>query len=174
MFQHLSYQKKLKWLGISILPVLFICYQLAIKKTIQEYQTFRRSLGQSATLSTSTALADLTDRKTRVLSLYDRFSLDTFATDKNLLSIAGAFCKSHELMLKEYRTVGLGKLDSTRVLTRVMTFEGHFIPGVKFIYELEAKRMAGHVSSVQFATIEDRQNKSTKLDLTLYIQNLIP
>jgi len=147
---------------------------LAIKKTLQEYQTYRRSLGQSAASAISSSLADLTDRKARVLSLYDRFSLDTFATDKNLLSIAGAFCKSNALMLKEYRTVGLQKLDSTRVLTRIMTFEGHFIPGVKFIYDLETKRMAGHVSSVQFAAIEDRQNKSTKMDLTLYIQNLIP
>jgi hypothetical protein len=174
MFKHLSYQHKLKWLGISILPILLICYQLAIKKTIREYQTYRAFAGQSAAMSTTSVLADLTDRKTSMLALYDRFSLDTFATDKNLLSIAGAFCKSHELMLKEYRTVGLGKLDSTRVLTRIMTFEGHFIPGVKFIYELEKQRTAGHVSSVQFSTIEDRQTKSTKLDLTLYIQNLIP
>ena len=174
MFKNLTYQKKLKWLGISVIPALVMCYELAIKKTVQEYEIYRKSAEQSSTPTASTSLADLKDRKDRALSLYDRFSLDTFATDKNLLSIASGFCKSHELVLKEYRNVGLQNLDSTHVFTRIMTLEGGFISGLKFIYELETKRMAGHVSSAEFAAVQDRQSKFIKLDLTLYIQNLIP
>lgn len=174
MFAHLSYKKKLKYLGIIVIPVLFLCYELSFKKAIEEYKRYERTAERGGGMIAIKSVSILAARQARVEGLYNRYVLDTFSVDKNLLAIASNFCRSNGLTLKEYRTVSLATSDSIQVLTRLLTVEGRFIPGVQLIYELETKRRAGRVSSAVFASFVEHRDKSTRLDCTLYIQNLIP
>jgi hypothetical protein len=181
MFAAIGYKKKLQLLGISIVPVLVLCYQLSVKKTVEEYEKYQQVAGQTEQAGQMgqpgqrmASMSALASRQARVEGLYNRFVLDTFAADRNLLAIASNYCRSNDLTLKEYRTISVARIDSLQVLTRVVTVEGRFIPGLKMIYELEAKRNAGRVSCAVFGTVVDHQDKSTRLDCTLYVQNLIP
>lgn len=174
MLARLSYKQKLKFLGLAILPALFLCYELSFKKTMEEYARFKRAEGQAGAMRASSSVSELEARQARVGRLYDHYMLDTLAFDRNLLAIASNYCRSNGLVLKEYRTVSLSISDSTRVLTRLLTIEGRFIPSLQLIYELETKRNAGRVSSVAYSSVEDRRDKSVRLDCTLYIQNIVP
>jgi hypothetical protein len=170
----LTSRKKLKMLGFAVIPALLLCYELSIKRTIEEYRLYREGQQRAAQLMSPADGLQLQGRQVKLMALYSRYALDTLATERNLLAIASHYCDSTNLTLKEYRNVSLVQDDSMRVLTRILTVEGKFIPGLKMIYDLETKRQAGRVSSVAFTTVTDHRDKSTRLDCTLYIQNLMP
>jgi hypothetical protein len=172
--RRLTAKQKLKLLGFAVVPMIVLCYQLSIKRTVEEYRRYQMGVKEAAQIHAATPPAELAERQTNVEALYHRYSLDTLSADRNLLAIISHFCDSTNLRLKEYRNVSLVQDDSMRVLTRVVTIEGRFIPGIKMIYDLETKKEAGRISSVAFTTVTDRQDKSTRLDYTLYVQNLIP
>lgn len=176
MLDRFTYKQKLKGLGVVALLALLLCWQMALSKTIREYAAYRQSLekvggypnGQSVT-----ALQELRSREAAITVLYNRFLLDTLATEKNLLSIAGNFCKANDLRLKEYRPLARSLNDTIPVLTRVITVEGGFIRCLKFLFHLEKVTAAGRVSSVEFRSYKDTRDKVQRLECTIYVQNLL-
>jgi len=172
--RRLAAKQKLKLLGFAVIPTVFLCYQLSIKRTVEEYRRYQIGVKEAAQVGSAAPSSELAERQTKVEALCRRYSLDTLSGDRNLLAVISHFCDSTNLRLKEYRNVSLVQDDSMRVLTRLITIEGRFIPGIKMICDLETKKEAGRVSSVAFMTVTDRQDKSTRLDYTLYVQNLIP
>jgi hypothetical protein len=172
--RRLTAKQKLKFLGFAVIPTVLLCYQLSIKRTVEEYRRYQIGVKEAAQIRAATPPAELAATQTSVEALYHRYSLDTLSADRNLLAVVSHFCDSTNLRLKDYRNVSLVQDDSMRVLTRLITIEGRFIPGIKMLYDLETKKEAGRVSSVAFTTVTDRQDKSTRLDYTLYVQNLIP
>jgi hypothetical protein len=192
MFTHLTYKQKLKWLGAGAVLALILCYVLAIQKTIGEYSRYAQSEeaagqgfdpgtpgspaapGSTGSGSLGTAVRQWMSRDQQVGLLYTRYVLDTMQSDKNLLSVASNYCKDNDLQLKEYKPVNFSKTDSTRVLTRVVTVEGRYIACLKFLFALETGKNAGRVSAAEFKSYMDTQEKKTRLDCTVYIQNLIP
>jgi hypothetical protein len=171
-----TYKQKLKGLGIIALLALILCWQLAISKTVREYGLYRQSFesgGGDPNEQSVTALQTLRNREAAVMAVYNRFRLDTLDTEKNLLSIAGNFCKTNDLRLKEYRPFAESRYDSIPVLTRVVTVEGRFIQCLKFLFELEKVKSAGRVSAVEFRSYKDTRDKVQRLECTIYIQNLL-
>jgi hypothetical protein len=186
MFANLTYKQKLKWLGAGAVLALILCYGLAIQNTIREYSRYAQSeeaAGQGIDPGSphvtgspgSPSGPDASGLSGASLQLlYTRFILDTMQSDKNLLSVASNYCKDNDLQLKEYKPVNFSKTDSTRVLTRVVTVEGRYIACLKFLFALETRKNAGRVSAAEFKSYMDTQEKKTRLDCTIYIQNLIP
>jgi hypothetical protein len=174
MFIRLSYKQKLKWLGGISLLALLICYQMAIKRTVREYlkdevQVETTDVGTFSSMS----VAELQNRNVQASNLYNLYLLDTLNPEKNLLSIASNFCKTNNLRLKEYKPIRVGNNDSSKVLIRIVTVEGSFINCLKFLFELETRKNSGRVSSAEFNTFKDTQDKKMKLECIIYIQNLI-
>jgi hypothetical protein len=181
MFAHRTYKQKLKWLGAGAVLILILCYALAIQKTIREYSRYEKydeAAGQAATPGMSgmsgMSVQEWRSREEQVGRLYTRYVLDTMQSDRNLLSVASNYCKGNNLQLKEYKPVNFSMTDSTQVLTRVVTVEGGYIACLKFLFTLETGKNAGRVSAAEFRSFMDTQDKKTKLDCSVYIQNLIP
>ena len=172
--RRLAAKQKLKLLGFAVIPTVFLCYQLSIKRTVEEYRRYQIGVKEARRSGLPRPLRNWRKGRRSVEALCRRYSLDTLSGDRNLLAVISHFCDSTNLRLKEYRNVSLVQDDSMRVLTRLITIEGRFISGIKMIYDLETKKEAGRISSVAFTTVTDRQDKSTRLDYTLYVQNLIP
>jgi hypothetical protein len=171
----MGYKQKLKWLGAAAVLVFLLCYELAVKGTLNEYSKFSgySKLNASARQQDHVTLSGLDQRQEELKVLYEAFVLDTLQPEKNLLSVASNFCKEHHLDLKEYRMVSLATRDSTKVLTRAVSAEGSFIGCLYLVYELERRKKTGKVSSVEFKSYVDPAAKSTRLTCTIYIQNLL-
>ncbi|HEY1872066.1 MAG TPA: hypothetical protein VGG71_13475 [Chitinophagaceae bacterium] len=174
MFTSISYDKKLKILGLVSLLSIFLCYRYAIKETMAQYKDFNNykkvlELNVPATSSTEKLVA----REKQMEMLFSRFELDTLQPYKNLLFTSGIFCGNNHLKLKEYRLFHFSECDSIRLLTRIVSIEGEFAGCLKMIYQLETLEIVGRVSSVEFKSYLDPQDKKTKLTCTLYVQNLI-
>ncbi len=175
MFTNLTYQKKLRLLGIGTLLFLLICYRFSIAPTIEERNFYKKNRQLSETInnyllprqSTSTSIQ-------KINSAFGQFLLDTLDNSRNLLSLVGRYCNENELQLKEYKILSLNNSDSIPVITRLVTVEGAYINCLKLIYALENKHNAGKISSVLFKSYTLANNKTTYLQCSIYTQNLIP
>ena len=175
MFKKMGYRRKLKWLGAGAILALLLCYELAVKGTLEEYTKFSgfSRLNAAALQDHIVSLNGLDRREGKLRVLFDEFTLDTLQPEKNLLAVASNFCKEHRLELKEYRTVSLSSRDSTPVLTRLVTVEGSFTGCLYLVYELERLKQTGKVSSVEFRSYVDPAARATRLACTIYVQNLL-
>lgn len=174
MFKNIPYKQKLKLAGLTSLLALFLCYRLSISHTLDEYSRYEQdSHNTVGREEEAPSLAGMQDREARANELFTRYTLDTLRPEKNLLSVASNYCKDHQLQLKEYKPYSFSATDSIPVLTRTLTVSGAFIPCLKLLYDLESAQQVGRISSVEFKSYTDPQDKKLKLDCTLYIQNLI-
>src|ERR1700750_3309062 len=119
------------------------------------------------------SLQNLYTKEQMLTTLFNQFQLDTLHADKNLLVQITAYCKENNLRLKEYKPFSRSKNDSLEILTRIVTIEGGFIPCLQILYQLETTGKSGRLSSADFKSYVDPQDKKTKMDCTMYIQNLI-
>ena len=173
MFSNISYKQKLQFLGVLVFLALIVCYQFAIKKTMDERKKYLNYTIANYSQQDMTSMEQLRKRETKANLLYNQFILDTLQPEKNLLSVVSNFSKLQNLNLKEYKSIAIGKHDSIQVLTRLVTVEGSFNGCLKLLYELERSKKVGKISSAEFKSYLDAQDKSIKLDCSVYVQNII-
>ncbi len=174
MWEKLSYQKKIKILGAVAVLALIICYKLSIAKTIDEYRTYQQNKQATVQLGAEWPSGVLLEQKERQLNgQLEQFVLDTLDNSKNLLSIVGNYCNSHNLTLKDYTPYPVSQTDTMPVLTRYVNVEGPYVDCLKLIYELETRWKAGRVSAVQFKSYTDANKGEIHLNCMIYIQNLV-
>ncbi len=174
MLRNISYKQKLKWLGIAFLLFMVICYEFSINKTVQEYRIYKINHIQTEESNESfTSLGALKARDEMLTKVFSKFQLDTLQSEKNLLLVTSLYCNENNLILKEYRPYSQSKKDSINMLTRIVTIEGPFITCIRLIRSLETNENVGKVSSVDFKSFKDPQDKKIKLNCTLFIQNTI-
>jgi len=167
-------KQKLKWLGIAFLPLLFLCYKLALARTVSEYALYRANKEAISQLDTSTGEGISMEARRRQLDgLSALYFLDTSRYTSNLLEIVTEFCHDNNLKLKDYRPLGMPAVQPVRVLTRIVTVSGEFLPCLRLVYALEMQFRAGKVRSVAYQSFTDPATKEPALDCTIYIQNIL-
>lgn len=174
MWEKLSYRNKIKLLGAVAVLALIICYKLSIARTIDEYLTYSANKQAMVQPGSEAPSGMLLEQKEKQLNAQlEQFVLDTLDNSKNLLSIVGNYCNSHNLVLKDFVPYPVSKTDTLQVLTRYVNVEGAYIDCLKLVYELETRWKAGRVSGVQFKSYTDVNKSETHLNCMIYIQNLI-
>jgi hypothetical protein len=173
MLKKLTYKQKLKWFPLFVLLAFFLCYELTIKKTVYEYKKYTSSIkSYDSTFASNNGLGKIKERTKKINELYDQYLLDTLQPEKNLLYVSSKFCDSHNLSLKEYKTIGLSKTDSFEVLTRAITVEGEYADCLQMLYELERMRKVGKVAATEFKSYGNVNDSTVHLNCTIYVQNL--
>ncbi|WP_205511081.1 hypothetical protein [Longitalea arenae] len=174
MWKKLSYGKKIKLLGAAAVLALVICYKLSIARTVAEYRTYKEHKLAASQPGAETPSGMLLEQKEKQLNAQlEPFVLDTLDNAKNLLSIVGNYCNSHNLILKDYVPYPVSPTDTLPVLTRYVNVEGAYLDCLKLVYELETRWKAGRVSAVQFKSYTDVNKGETHLNCIIYIQNLV-
>jgi hypothetical protein len=174
MWEKLSYRNKIKLLGAAAVLALIICYKLSIARTIDEYRTYKENKQAVVQQGTEGPSGMQLEQKEKQLNAQlEQFILDTLDNSKNLLSIVGNYCNSHDLILKDYVPYPVAQTDTLQVLTRYVNVEGGYVDCLKLVYELETKWKAGRVSAVQFKSYTDVNKSETHLNCMIYIQNLV-
>jgi len=174
MFNNLTYKKKLRLTGIAGLLAFGVIYRLAISRTLEEKVKYEQQLGTDQRWKDGEAasLQTMLAREAHVDTLFARYALDTLLPEKNLLAATSNFCKSNGLQLKEYKPYPAAAEDSIPLLTRTVTVQGSFVPCLRLMYFLETGQKVGRLASAEFRSHVDPQDKQTKLECVMYIQNL--
>jgi len=164
----------LRLLGVSILPLLFVCYKLSVSKTIAEYKLYKTNLENELTISSANNSALSLEKRSQQISQFIKiYSLDTLNDNKSLLNFVTEFCNDNRLQLKEYKPLDVSKYDSISVLTRQVTVEGEFLNCLQLAYALENQINAGRVSAATYKSYIVPKDKTVRLNCTLYVQNVI-
>lgn len=174
MFSSLSNKKKLRLLGFAVLPVLFLCYKLAVSKTITEYRNYKNNIvnEEQAGISMNAGTV-LKNRQKELDLLLAQYTLDTLNGNKNFLTVVGEFCRDNGLELREYKPMGVSPGNPVKFMTRSVTVEGPFINCLQLVYALETQYQAGRVSSVFYKSTKDPKDESVSLGCTVIVQNLM-
>lgn len=153
---------------------LIICYKLSIARTIDEYRMYKENKLAAFQPGAEVPSDMLLEQKEKQLNAQlEPFVLDTLDNSKNLLSLVGNYCNSHNLILKDYVPYPVSQTDTLQVLTRYITVEGPYLDCLKLVYELETHWKAGRVSAVQYKSYTDVNKSETHLNCMIYIQNLV-
>jgi len=174
MLNKLPYKQKLKWLGIVILPILLVCYNLAISNTLSEYKLYKQNKILAEDLRNSAnGASSLLSRQEQITEYLKSYSLDTLNEKRNLLQIVTGFCNDNQLQLREYKPLEISESGGLKLLTRVVTIEGPFLNCVQMVYALETQYKAGRISSVYYKSYRNPNDKTVRLQCTIYVQNII-
>jgi len=174
MFNNLTYKQKLKGLGIFAVIMIFICFRLAFSATLNEYKLYKTQKENLTFQNSSPLNAKTISTKDKYISLtLDNYLLDTLDNTKNLLGIVSAYCDKNKIALKEYKPVGKKDYDSLHILTRLVTVEGAFIDCLRLNYQLETQNNCGRIGSVLYKSYINPKDKSTYLNCSIYLQNII-
>ena len=168
-------KQKLKLLGLSIVPVLLICYKLAFTRTLEAYSEHRNHIQSQQVLDASFTSASMVAAKQGQINRFlSTFILDTADARKNLLFVVTSFCNENRLKLKEYKPLGTRMASGQKMVTRMVTVEGDFIKCLQFVYTLEKRMQVGRISSVYYKTFNNLKDHTIQLNCTIYVQNLVP
>jgi hypothetical protein len=167
-----TYRQKLRLLLPAFGLALILCYLLAFRLTIREYQQYDR-LRQVPVAGDpgDHALAVLEEKKRTLEQLDLLHATDTVVLDRQLLNTLDSCCEAFHLDLKEYKPLPVP--DTGGVWTRRVTVEGRFAGALRLVYVLEQKHPLCRVASVDFKKYKDNQDKKNRLSCTLYVQNLV-
>jgi hypothetical protein len=173
MLRKLPYKTKLQLLAVLAIIALLICYRFGIAKTITAYHSYTQQKERSVhERESSYRLQVLRSKERKLDKIMLGFMLDTVNTDKNILSIASIWCKTHDLIIKEFKPFAYSTIDSIQIITQSLTVAGNFVDCLKLVYALETNFKAGKISSVVYRTQTDNRTKIPELNCTIYIQNL--
>jgi hypothetical protein len=173
--KQISYQRRLKYLGIASIFLLIASYQLSIRKTFKEYNKFHQYKSQGHDQVHNKSTFDLLESKNRMLdTLLYKYILDTLDESKNLLGVVTNFCNDHDLKFQEYKPFNKTKNDTIQTITRGIKVQGGFTNCLRLIYHLETQTETGRISGVAFKSMKNAGTSEVSLNCTLFIQNLIP
>jgi len=169
----LTYQQKFKILIGLTFPILFICYKAAFANTVTVYKKYHELKATSLQINDANMnFLQLQVKQEQLEAFLNAYRLDSTNT-KDLLGIVSEYCSDNQLVLKEFKPLGQFPYDSIPILTRTFTVDGRFINCLKLVHHLENQIEPGRISSVHFKTVGSPEQQETKLNCTLFIQNLI-
>lgn len=89
-----------------------------------------------------------------------------------LFSEVTDFCQQHQLSIIKMPASTIYTEQEIEILQNPIEVQGHFVPMVELIYELEQKQQLGNVVSVVFDTKKNIRSRQKELTATIYLQNI--
>jgi len=143
----------------SFIFTLFICYQLAISKTIIQSQEYNK-LKQQQTLfeNTPQKLSLLKKKEIYFDSILNKYQLNGSSLQNNLLKTINVFATANNLKVVSFLEPHIIVNDNLIIKTYELVIEGKFNDINKLIHQLEQKTKFGEVVNLHF---EKKKNHKT-------------
>ena len=172
MLKSLTYQQKLKWLGIVAILSFVIVYTLAVKKTFEEKSTCEE---KQKTLEFSKDLDNKLAQIKMELVKLERVTGQKPDSSKKVIALLlesiSEYCNKNGCILKEIPRPIYSKDPNFDIETNVITVEGDYAQLLNLLYLLEQKeKSGGRLSSLYFSTKKNNNTKRINLELTMYFQ----
>jgi hypothetical protein len=173
VLKNTTYKKKNKILLIGGLLLIFMLYELTIKKTIAAYkecEEMNQKL-ESATNAPFTAAQlqkELVQMDTKIGN-QDKNKQDQAQA---LLELVTNYCQDNQAILREFPEPVEVNNGDLLIRTTPFSVEGDFSTLLKLVYMLEQKVALGKIASVHYVVKKDLKTKIPALIATIYIQNI--
>jgi hypothetical protein len=172
VFKKLTYKKKNRALVIITVLSAVLIYEAALKKTIVAYSSCKSlELQVQDANDAPKKMNELQIKNARMDMLLGNGGkyLDV---QESILGIVTNYCHENTLVLEEFPTPMIEKNNGIVIETNVFTIEGGFNKLLNLIYLFEQKYKIGKVVSVIYQVKKENSSSSTKLNVTIYLQNI--
>ena len=164
-------RNKLRFLIGGFILFCIITYFLTVNKTIDAYKTYRNSTVQLEAINN--APAQIAQYK-HFLEQADSTGLIKSYDRQKLFFGVNTFCSENHLSLRNFYPEQINNQNGLKVITNQIIVEGSFSNITKLAYYLEKQAIIGHISSLKFEKIFDRNLNRSYLTGRFFIQNVIP
>jgi len=151
--------------------MVILCYKLSFAKSFEEYRKYTEYRQHADTGPVREGLKDRISIDS-ANALFSRYTLDSLHPDKNFIRSVGEFCLDSNLRIVEYKPVSQSR-GPIGLLTRQVVVQGSFGHCLELVYYLEKYSRTGRVEAARFWSITDPREKVTRLNCSIYIQNII-
>lgn len=152
-------QQKNIALTVSFILALILCYQLAIKNTLQLKEQHTHLANEAVSLkSAPQQLALLKQKNVYYDSLLTRFQLGGSSIQNNLLKVINTYASNNALKVVDFLEPHVSTNDNLVIKTYDFTLEGTYNNINQLVYLLEQKTKFGEVISLHF---EKKKNYRT-------------
>lgn len=172
MLKNISEKQKFYLLAGSLVVLLIICYQLALKSTFSEIRMnkeLKKMTIEAEDIPQQTALL-----KKQVADLNNKYFNEDIGNDDNheiILEKVGRMALNTGTSVAEYPVRHIYQAMNTQVETHAIVLTGKFPNLLKVLYELEVHENVGRLVSVEYFTETDRKTRRRNLYSRIYIQN---
>lgn len=169
MFKQISIKREYLLVAISIL-LLFLCYQLAIKKTIMAYQAHKDFVTKLDNSSNLNYQPDYLQRKSRNLDeLLKKYELDSMAFRGDVLVVIAALAQRENVKLINIPVPDPSYNLPAFELQR-LDFEGDYFSLLRLYNQFYYKKDIGVIRSLRFKKIKSSPDAESKLVMEVLME----
>lgn len=170
---NLTYRQKNRLLLVGSLLACVLIYVVSLSQTWELYRANQALILQVENARNAPAvILGLKKQLASYNRILKNFSSDTLRREDYILDQITNSCKRNGIRLVSLPVSNLSEQEDFLIETRMIKMKGSFINLLRVVYEAEHQFMVGRVSSVRFATEEDRKNNTVELFAYVYLQNL--
>lgn len=163
-----SYQNRNLLLLAGTVFILFLCYRISIRKTLNVRSQYLAKLdlvqrAQQQDVKLEELQQEMEVLKTSSLQSYDREEL--------LLQIT-AFSKANKLMVSSFPEAEFVEVAKHGIFTNKIELKGGYHDIVEMAYLIEQKERLAAISSLRFFLQKNKKTKKQELHASLIIRNL--
>ncbi|MBA7543583.1 hypothetical protein ES705_35914 [subsurface metagenome] len=172
MFKNISEKQKFYLLIGTLVVVLFICFQVALKSTfaeIRKNKDLKTMALEAVNIPQQTALL-----KKQVVDLNNKYFNENIRADDNheiILEKVSNLASGTNTSVTEYPARHIYQTMNLHVETHSIVLTGRFPDLLKVLYQLEVHERVGRLVSLEYFTETDRKTRRRNLYSRIYIQN---
>lgn len=152
-------QQKQIALGVGVIIVLWLCYQLAFSKTLEQKAQYRQLQNQElVSQNAPKQLALYKQQETYYDSLLTKYQIDGTSLQNNLLKVINSYADTNNLKVLSFLEPHRFKNNNLVFNTYEFVVEGGYNSITGLIYQLEQKTKFGEVVHLHF---EKKKNYRT-------------
>jgi len=168
-----TYKQKVYLLISGSVLFLFLCYQLAFKKTIIEYDTLKINRQQFSLIEA--APLKFKELQQKVTDL-ERITNSRTTANNNyqvqLLEISTASIAESETRIVEFPRISTFSDKDLITKTQEIAFQGGFIDLLKLLFELGKDSRVGNICCVDFYTQKEPRSGIQTLKMKIFFQTI--
>jgi hypothetical protein len=153
--------------------VLFFVYEMAIKETINMYNTYSEGEKKIALAASAPMLAAQLEKKLMQIDIkLGNENKKKQNTADALLELTTNYCQNNHAVLREFPKTTIIEQGDMTIETNQFIVEGDFVTLINLVYILEQKNKLGKVASVKYQLKKDFKTKEMVLTAAIYVQNV--
>jgi len=165
--------KNNKLLVLGFLATLFICYQLAIKKTFKTYGDYADNRLKMEELRNVPQQLEQLNQKERVLNQQLlEFNVEDISVQSNLLKYLNQETEKNKVKIIDFNSPHLFTDDNGEVETYIFDLQGRYTDMLKVLNALENQGSFGGIVHVNMEKKRNYRTKKTYLQASVFLEQI--
>lgn len=138
-------------LMVGFIALLFVCYQMAISKTVDLVQESKSlEIQELLFKNTPKELSILKQKQKYYDSLFNKYQLNGSSIQNNLLKTINASAEENNIKIVSFLEPHIELKNKLTIKTYQFVIEGHYNDMIQLIYQLEQKSKFGEIINLHF------------------------